>query len=624
MAAAASSSGVFLSMREGDDSQQTNQLGHHLQAPALPASSSQPQNPAPKRRRNQPGTPNPDAEVIALSPKTLMATNRFICEVCNKGFQREQNLQLHRRGHNLPWKLRQKTTKEVKRKVYLCPEPTCVHHDPSRALGDLTGIKKHYSRKHGEKKFKCDKCSKKYAVQSDWKAHSKTCGTREYRCDCGTLFSRRDSFITHRAFCDALAQESARNPPSLTGIGSHLFGNTTSNGNNMSLGLSQLSAQISASQDQNQNHSHSASDILRLGNNSRQFEQHHHHNHNLIGAAGVGSSSTMQGSSAFRTPSQTMPLPSSSFFLPPDHHQPDDQDYRHHHEHHHQPSLHHHGLMRLSDLHNNVPQSTAPNIFNLSFFPTSMAETTNNVGGGGGLLQLPNPFNNGHNSSGGGGSSNELGSSLFSSSGSLVGGGGDMTSAIPSLYSSSILHHHQSHGDVGHMSATALLQKAAQLGSTTSNSSASSLLKSFGSTTSNGSVFGTATDHHHHQNNVNGGNNNNHHLHELVNSITAGGGSSIFGGGGGSVVNAAAYSSGQEEDTDHHQYFEQTTLKDLGGEGLTRDFLGVGPAGELVRTVSGGGGYGQREAAAPQMRAALDSERKAAPKSQAFGGVSFQ
>ena len=134
---------------------------------------------------------DPDAEVIALSPKTLMATNRFICEVCKKGFQREQNLQLHRRGHSLPWKLKQKTNKDqVRRKVYLCPEPTCVHHEPARALGDLTGIKKHYYRKHGEKKFKCEKCSKRYAVQSDWKAHSKTCGTREYRCDCGTLFSR--------------------------------------------------------------------------------------------------------------------------------------------------------------------------------------------------------------------------------------------------------------------------------------------------------------------------------------------------------------------------------------------------------------------------------------------------
>jgi hypothetical protein len=135
--------------------------------------------------------PDPDSEVVAMSPKSLMATNRFLCEICNKGFQRDQNLQLHRRGHNLPWKLKQRSNKDqVKKKVYVCPEKSCVHHEPSRALGDLTGIKKHYSRKHGEKKWKCGKCSKKYAVQSDWKAHSKICGTREYKCDCGTIFSR--------------------------------------------------------------------------------------------------------------------------------------------------------------------------------------------------------------------------------------------------------------------------------------------------------------------------------------------------------------------------------------------------------------------------------------------------
>ncbi|GLT55971.1 hypothetical protein SLA2020_290490 [Shorea laevis] len=181
-------------------------------APPLP----QPQLPPAKKKRNLPGNPDPDAEVIALSPKALLATNRFMCEICNKGFQRDQNLQLHRRGHNLPWKLKQRTNKEVRKKVYVCPEPGCVHHDPSRALGDLTGIKKHFCRKHGEKKWKCEKCSKRYAVQSDWKAHSKTCGTKEYRCDCGTLFSRRDSFITHRAFCDALAEESARANPILS------------------------------------------------------------------------------------------------------------------------------------------------------------------------------------------------------------------------------------------------------------------------------------------------------------------------------------------------------------------------------------------------------------------------
>ncbi|XP_022885115.1 protein indeterminate-domain 11-like [Olea europaea var. sylvestris] len=203
---------------EASVSSSTNKNDSGVMYPSqyFPPANDQSQPQLVKKKRNQPGNPDPGAEVIALSPRTLLATNRFVCEICNKGFQRDQNLQLHRRGHNLPWKLKQRTSKEVRKKVYVCPETTCVHHDPSRALGDLTGIKKHFCRKHGEKKWKCEKCSKKYAVQSDWKAHSKTCGTREYRCDCGTLFSRRDSFITHRAFCDALAEERAntitRNP----------------------------------------------------------------------------------------------------------------------------------------------------------------------------------------------------------------------------------------------------------------------------------------------------------------------------------------------------------------------------------------------------------------------------
>ncbi|KAF2314831.1 hypothetical protein GH714_036843 [Hevea brasiliensis] len=111
----------------------------------------QQQQPKIKKKRSLPGNPDPDAEVIALSPKTLLATNRFVCEICNKGFQRDQNLQLHRRGHNLPWKLKQRNSKEIKKRAYVCPEPSCVHHHPSRALGDLTGIKKHYCRKHGRR-----------------------------------------------------------------------------------------------------------------------------------------------------------------------------------------------------------------------------------------------------------------------------------------------------------------------------------------------------------------------------------------------------------------------------------------------------------------------------------------
>ncbi|KAL4186317.1 hypothetical protein AMTRI_Chr09g33260 [Amborella trichopoda] len=219
---------------------------NHLNTSSANSSSSAGNNPAQKRKRNRPGTPYPNAEVIRLSPEELLATNRFVCEVCEKGFQREQNLQLHRRGHNLPWKLKAKSTKEARKKVYPCPEPTCVHHDDSRALGDLTGIKKHYCRKHGEKKFKCEKCSKKYAVLSDWKAHTKTCGTREYKCDCGTIFSRRDCFLSHRAFCDALAQETSKVPIALNTTGSNLY-------NSLGLGLSNVGSSISSLLDQNPN-----------------------------------------------------------------------------------------------------------------------------------------------------------------------------------------------------------------------------------------------------------------------------------------------------------------------------------------------------------------------------------
>ncbi|GMI75241.1 INDETERMINATE(ID)-DOMAIN 15, SHOOT GRAVITROPISM 5, ARABIDOPSIS THALIANA INDETERMINATE(ID)-DOMAIN 15 [Hibiscus trionum] len=155
-----------------------------------------------KRKRRPAGTPDPDAEVVSLSPKTLLESDRYVCEICNQGFQRDQNLQMHRRRHKVPWKLLKRETQEVKKRVFVCPEPSCLHHDPCHALGDLVGIKKHFRRKHSnQKKWVCDKCSKGYAVQSDYKAHLKICGTRGHSCDCGRVFSRVESFIEHQDAC---------------------------------------------------------------------------------------------------------------------------------------------------------------------------------------------------------------------------------------------------------------------------------------------------------------------------------------------------------------------------------------------------------------------------------------
>jgi len=155
-----------------------------------------------KRKRRPAGTPDPEAEVVSLSPRTLLESDRYVCEICNQGFQRDQNLQMHRRRHKVPWKLlKRETNEEVRKRVYVCPEPTCLHHNPCHALGDLVGIKKHFRRKHSNhKQWICERCSKGYAVQSDYKAHLKTCGTRGHSCDCGRVFSRFHSLVTNPSF----------------------------------------------------------------------------------------------------------------------------------------------------------------------------------------------------------------------------------------------------------------------------------------------------------------------------------------------------------------------------------------------------------------------------------------
>lgn len=484
--------------------------GNFLQDPVVGSNDTLP----PKKKRNLPGNPDPEAEVIALSPKTLMATNRFLCEICGKGFQRDQNLQLHRRGHNLPWKLKQRTSKEPRKRVYVCPEKTCVHNHPSRALGDLTGIKKHFCRKHGEKKWKCEKCNKKYAVQSDWKAHSKTCGTREYKCDCGTIFSRRDSFITHRAFCDALAEETARMNAASAQF--NISAAATNNLNYHHIMGSNLGPAVAMAQH--------FSSIFRPPTKDETLD-HPQHQRGGIFPLWLGTQLTQPG--GYHDTMQNSPNVSIQ-----------SHDIQH----------------QLSSTINSINSHNTP-----LMVPSSNPHTDDNYNNlnwvFGSKIANNNPLNN-HNN----------GEELVVLTNNIASTTTTTTTPLPSLYSTQ--HHPQTaSSNCSHfMSATALLQKAAQMGSTSStNRNDAFFLGNFGlvmkedndnidrNNTSNyngGSIFGTS------------------------NSTTTNVGSDVEG----SVDDLSTMTTMYNVNPAKRQRMSSpSTQAGLGGgRGQTRDFLGVG------------------------------------------------
>jgi hypothetical protein len=286
----------------------------------------------------------------------------------------------------------------------------------------------------------------------------------------------------------------------------------------------------------NQNQQPSTNNILTLGNIpcTPKFEHH------LISPLHASSSSF--GQQTQQSPQQQS-MSSSPFFIT-DPNQTFQQDHLQGPFSNKQLHLHH-GLMQLPDLQGNTNNNTSSSSvlpFNLSFFPNSnntLHDQFNNIS----EAHHQHHQNDHHHHEG-----------------------------FSSLFGNSSMQQENMLSSAPHMSATALLQKASQIGSTTSTINNNGV-------ESNEGIRSSMENEQ-----------NNQHLHGLMNSL-GNGSTSIFDNNN---------NLGQFHNVEENKKMSQQSLGNLcfgGSDKLTLDFLGVGG---MVRNMSnstsgGGGGFSQRD-----------------------------